>query len=433
MNLSLASVAADRYSTSLISQIERNRVDPSDESLQYLAEQLHLPLADLQILAQRQREAEDSEYQATEYELLHAEVMKKLDNRESHEALQKLNYLNFSQTPAAMRWRLAALRGQCHFRLRQFFAAQRDFSYALIEKPAIVPSAQCQEAVELQLHFAAALRELGQTKAAFEQFKKALELMDSKTPLWYIAEAHWGMSLIAFSLANRYAPEQHAQKMQKLQKARSHADYAYTLYSAVNDKVRVSLMGCQTALIEQSLGQADDARKHLGEILQVWLPEFERLKSLKSSEEHSDPKLSEVANIVAAAACSLAGVELEAGSIEQASEYAQQASDAGGLSNKLRQAEAALMRGRILEKRNMQSEAATAFQEAIEVLAGTDRLAARIRAHDLLGRHLLKQGEVARGEQELDMARNLSSLALVSSSATIVFDAEDADATDSLQ
>src|SRR5256885_15553152 len=58
LNLSLKTVAAERYSTSLISQIERNRVEPSQESLEFLAEKLHLPLADLQTLAQQQREAD---------------------------------------------------------------------------------------------------------------------------------------------------------------------------------------------------------------------------------------------------------------------------------------------------------------------------------------------------------------------------------------
>lgn len=40
LHLALAEVAGDRYSTSLISQIERNRVDPSQESLRFLVLQL---------------------------------------------------------------------------------------------------------------------------------------------------------------------------------------------------------------------------------------------------------------------------------------------------------------------------------------------------------------------------------------------------------
>ena len=68
--------------------------------------------------------------------------------------------------------------------------------------------------------------------------------------------------------------------------------------------------------------------------------------------------------------------------------------------------------GRILEamdKHNPQAQ--QAFREAINALAPTDRLAARIRAHDLLGRHLLKIGETEAGERELDHARYLANLA----------------------
>src|SRR5258708_22777309 len=62
LHLSLAEVAGEKYSTSLISQIERNRIDPSAERLQYLAEQLRLPLDDFTLLAQQSRDtgAEES-------------------------------------------------------------------------------------------------------------------------------------------------------------------------------------------------------------------------------------------------------------------------------------------------------------------------------------------------------------------------------------
>jgi len=59
--LSLAQVAGDKYSTSLISQIERNRIEPSLESLAYLAERLNLPLDGLMTLAQQSRETPTDE------------------------------------------------------------------------------------------------------------------------------------------------------------------------------------------------------------------------------------------------------------------------------------------------------------------------------------------------------------------------------------
>src|SRR5947209_20320022 len=58
LHLSLAEVAGQEYSTSLISQIERNKIEPSAGSLKYLAERLHLPLDELAILAKQHRESE---------------------------------------------------------------------------------------------------------------------------------------------------------------------------------------------------------------------------------------------------------------------------------------------------------------------------------------------------------------------------------------
>ncbi len=56
MSLSLAEVAGERYSTSLISQIERNRIEPSEESLRFLANQLDLSFEELFVLAQQQKD-----------------------------------------------------------------------------------------------------------------------------------------------------------------------------------------------------------------------------------------------------------------------------------------------------------------------------------------------------------------------------------------
>ena len=58
LHLSLSEVAGQEYSTSLISQIERNKIEPSAGSLKYLAERLHLPLNELTVLAQQHRETE---------------------------------------------------------------------------------------------------------------------------------------------------------------------------------------------------------------------------------------------------------------------------------------------------------------------------------------------------------------------------------------
>ena len=127
-----------------------------------------------------------------------------------------------------------------------------------------------------------------------------------------------------------------------------------------------------------------------------------------------------MANVVSAAACSLAGIELETENYQEALNYVQQAQYAGQMSYTLRKAEASIMRGRVLESINILDPAAeSAFRDAITLLAPTDRLAAQIQAHDALGRHLLKKGDTKVGEVELDIARSLSDVASAFSSSSI--------------
>lgn len=145
----------------------------------------------------------------------------------------------------------------------------------------------------------------------------------------------------------------------------------------------------------------------------MWTP------TLDESVNTTPYTLKERANVVSAAACYLAGVELEDANCQVALTYVEQALEAGKKSYILRQAEAEMMLGQILEHINLQDpNAEVAFREAIRLLAPTDRLGAQIRAHDLLGRHLLKKGLAKEGEKELDIARRLSNAPTGFSSAT---------------
>src|SRR5215469_5529775 len=74
LHLSLADVADGHYSTSLISQIERNRIEPSQESLRFLAHRLALPLEDLETLVQQDRAKEIEHSQCKLFEALRLEA-----------------------------------------------------------------------------------------------------------------------------------------------------------------------------------------------------------------------------------------------------------------------------------------------------------------------------------------------------------------------
>ncbi len=425
LHLSLAEVAGKKYSTSLISQIERNRIEPSIESLHYLAERLKLSFDDLMALAQQYRETGIEESKLKGFEEKRVQASQLLADNRPRRALEHLRDLNMNQVPPFLRWRLIALRGQCYFSLRQFQLAQQDFLSAVAILPEAVPQDQKLEATSLRLHLAAASRELGQLETAYIQYQDALAMMNASTPVRFVAETHWGMALVVFELAsnasnqdNNGAGQSDLVKTQKLM-ALKHAENARILYSAIDETLRAALLECQIALIEQSQGNLSAAKERLLKVLETWAPAIDELSFHPLADKMRQYSLKERANVVSAAACYLASIEYEEHQCKEALTHIQQALDASKLSYTLRRAEAYMMKGQILAGINPQDqEAEKAFQKAIQELEPTDRVAAKIRAHDIFGRHLLKQGRTQEGDQELDIARRLANTATPFSTTT---------------
>lgn len=408
---SLAQVAGDRYSTSLLSQIERNKIEPSTESLHFLAVQLRLSFEELKALAQRQKESEPSEARYKHFDTIRAKAAQAIALHRNAQALEMLEGINLPLVPPALRWRLASLRGQCHFALRKFIAAEKDFLYADTELPFPVPEELRPEVMLLHLRHAATLRELEQPAQALPQFESALAFMSRSTPVYHVAEAHWGMSLIYSELANRTECQEN--KQDQLTKALRHAEDARVLCRSIGERQRAALLTCQVALVEQALDRRDDARRHLQELL---AEEEQFLAQLNQNSPADSRLIKESANVYSAAACSLAGIEIEDGNREEALNYVQKAREKGQMSYTLRLAEAEMMLGYILERGNMADpQAEEAFRLAVQTLEkrAPERVAARIRAHDMLGRHLLKNGKMTEGDRELDAARQLSRTATV--------------------
>jgi tetratricopeptide (TPR) repeat protein len=410
LHLSLADVANGRYSTSLISQIERNRVEPSPESLKFLAERLNLPLEDLMVLVQQQRESEAEANRYKENEEKWSQAARLLESKHTQAALEVLRTVNIEHAPASLRWRMYALRGQCYFSLRQFVAAQKDFLQAAALRPERPPLEQLHEATMLHLHLAAACRELGQLDLAADHYKMVLGLMQPETPIHYVAEAHWGMALVSFEQASRprsderWSAEAERLKLQALEHARD----ARTLYRSIGDRQNESLLLCEIGVIYQGLERLDEARACLLEVLNAWAPTIAGV-SLDGKGPLEERRVKRQASIVAAAASYLANIELQCQNYEQALRYIEQAREAASKSYIVRRAEAYLIEGQILERlRPDDPSAEKAFRTAIEELKETDRIAAQIHAHDLLGRHLLKRGRVQEGEEELNLARALA-------------------------
>ncbi|HET8911902.1 MAG TPA: helix-turn-helix transcriptional regulator [Ktedonobacteraceae bacterium] len=413
-HLSLSEVAGNRYSTSLISQIERNRVDPSMDSLHFLADQLKLPLDDLIVLARQHRETEAEAQRYRQCEDQRVLAVQFLEKNQVRAALDLLKVLNLARVPYSLRWRIAVLRGQAYFHFRQFLNAQKDLLYAITVLPEFIGSEHLMEAISLHLHLAATCRELGQLDDAFDEYTMALQLMTSHTPLHYIAEAHWGIALVSFEQADTklHATQRHVSMGIALEHTRS----AIALYKAIGEQMRAALLSCDIGLIKQALGHLDEAREDLQQVLDTCLPTF---REFMHDQNHPTPRLKEAANVISAAACYLAGVELEASNYEAALEVARLAQEAAQYSYILRRAEAYMMQGRILETIDLyDTEAEQAFRLAISELNPTDRVAAKIHAHNLLGRHLLKRGKSIEGEEILDQALRLSKNSITFSSAT---------------
>ena len=419
--LSLVDVAGTRYSTSLISQIERNKIEPSADSLRYLAEQLHLPLEELAQLAQlhRESEAESNQYRKIEGKRVAASQL--LETKHPLRALEQLENVTLTNAPATVRWRISALRGQCYFATRDFAAAQLEFRAAYDILPDYVPAEQRMEALLLRLHLAAASRELGHYEKAYTQFLEACEHMDEGTPVRLVAEAQWGMSLALYEEAyerwneagNDGQQDQLGERkdfLKLMQQSLSYAENACTLYNTINELSRSALMNCQIALIEQGMKNLDAARVRLQRVLDAWMPTW-RVETQDLPRDITDkvkrytPK--ERANIVSAAACYLASVELDAGQCDSALEYVDLALLAAQDSYIVRRADAYMTKGQILAAQD-DPGAIAAFRQALVELEPTHRESAKIRAHQMLGAYLIKRGDERAGHLELDIALRLA-------------------------
>ncbi len=411
LHLSLADVAGSNYSTSLISQIERNRVDPSQGSLRYLAERLHLPFEDLEIWAQQHRKDEVEARQYKSYEDLRTEAAQLFKNKDFQRAIYLLHDINFSQLPLLQRWRLAALRGHCYFEQKKFLNALQDFTYAVYEQPQQerLSADQQQEFILLHLHLAATSRELG-LENAFEAYQATLKMMNHDTPFGYVAEAHWGMAVIAFTQAYhmREPLASSTYREQMLRTALEHAENARVLYRLIHESLQADLVLCHIAQIERELGHRDKVRRYMHELLEseTNTPQHSNVAMVVDAQTRRSQ-----ASILSVASCTLATLALEDRDYEEASHYAELALENGAKGHLTRQVDAYIILGRILEAIHDQDNAEQAFKHAILLLADTDRIAARIQAHLRLARHFTQKGNTSAGNAEIDAARRLAASA----------------------
>ena len=406
-HLSLAQVASGQYSTSLISQIERNRVDPSAESLAFLAARLELPIDDLKIFAFQQRESEVEAREYRSFETLRSQATELLQEKRVDEALASLSSLHFSQVPALQRWRLAALRGRCYFERRLFVKAQGDLVYAVQEEPLSeqLPADQQIERMLLHLELAATYRELNHIDSALEQFDVALRLMNRDTPAGYIAEANWGKAVIALSLSTKgqtHASERAAQ----LDQALKHAEYAQVLYQTIGEPLAAASVAYTVYDIEFERGNRERARQGLLKLVEKWALQDSNPTGITLREQC---RQKDQAKVVSQASNLLANIAYAQGDYQQALLYAQNALDAGKRSYIVPRAYANLMLGQIFEAVHCDEQAEQAYCDALRELEATERIGAQISIHIRLGMLLARLPEREKdGRRELERAQQLS-------------------------
>jgi tetratricopeptide (TPR) repeat protein len=245
--------------------------------------------------------------------------------------------------------------------------------------------------------------------------------MDDGTPVRLVAEAHWGMSLVLYEEAYKRwneagndgqqdHPEERKDFLKLMQQSLNYAENACTLYNTINELSRSALMNCQIALILQAMKNLDAARARLQRVLNDWLPTWQgdtqdQSHDIAAKVKRYKPK--ERANIVSAAACYLASVELDARQCDTALKYVDLALQVAQDSYIVRRADAYMTKGQILAEKD-DPAAIVAFRQALAELEHSHREGAKIRAHQLLGAYLMKRGDFQAGEAELNRALQLA-------------------------
>jgi tetratricopeptide (TPR) repeat protein len=169
-----------------------------------------------------------------------------------------------------------------------------------------------------------------------------------------------------------------------------------------HDPLQASVIACHMMQIEKELGHKDEAQRDAYDLIELW------------SKREGDSVLpdtsypcKEQANVLTIAYCTLAGLSLDAGRYEQALTHVNHALHTAGKSYAVRQAEASLMYGRILEAMQQSEEAEQVFRKAVEIASTTRSSMLQMSAHTSLAAHLLKHGQQLEGEAVLMKAQAL--------------------------
>ncbi len=377
-NLTQSEVAANQFSVSYISAVERGQIRPSLGALEKLADRLQVPVADLLRLGDTGPAIAGVGSPRAEAQVRDAQL--RIHQGEARAALQALEALR-SRTLSQREQALVAWRMAEGYRALQRGAearAQAQDALAFAERAG---DPELRERVRLELGRALSLEHKGQ--AAIEQFRAAraaieqgavLDPLFRLDVLYALGNEHWQAGDAEAAIAT--LGEAAAAADEALSPKRLGARYwaLAQQYRAQGDGRRARLYATRSlAAFEDAANRrlARAAQTRLGRAYAQSGRYEEAIAQLESARERAEAQ-QDVAGLAEAQA-SLAGICLRQDRAEEAARAAQHAIElATSVNDPVQQAESQLVLAQVLEARGDHGGAERNFEEAIERLRGAD-------------------------------------------------------------
>jgi tetratricopeptide (TPR) repeat protein len=420
-NLTQSEVAANQFSVSYISAVERGQIRPSLGALEKLAKRLQVPVAellrldpgDLAVAAPRPEYFSAGERE--EVEVLIRESQIRMQQGEPQEALRALTSMRdrglSPREQALVYWRVA----ECYRELRDGEHARTaaQDALALAER---VGDPELRERIRLELGQALSLQHKHQ--AALDQYRACREAIEQgviRDPVfrlsvlyltgneqWQLGDAEQAITDLgeAAALANELlTPERLGALYWSLSGAyRQQGDqrrarmYATRSLAAYED-------AANRTLARQVITRLGRAYAQAGRVEEA-LPYLESAR--ERAETQQDPRA------LAETQSSLAAIYLKQNRPDDAAQAARQAVEfASSVADPVVQAEAQLVLAQVLEARNDEAGAGQNFEEAIERLRAADATYALSDAYAQYSAFLERRGNNKRALEILKQAWQL--------------------------
>jgi len=420
-NLTQSEVAANQFSVSYISAVERGQIRPSLGALEKLAKRLQVPVSellrleggDIPVAAPRAEYFPAGEREDIEAQVRDAQI--RMQQGEPEDAIRSLTSIrdrNLSpREQALVQWRLAESYRELRDAERARAAAQD--ALTLAER---ANDPELRERVRLELGQALSLQRKHQ--AAIEQFRTARQALDQgvvRDPVfrlvllyllgneyWQIGDAEAAIAELgeAATLANELlTPERLGALYFSLSGA----------YRQQGDQRRARLYATRSLAAYEDATNRRLARQVLTRLGRAYASAGrvdEALPYLESARERAETQ--QDARAMAEAQSSLAALYLKQNRSDAAAQAAQQAVEfANSVNDPVLQAEAQLVLAQVLEVRNDEAGAGQNFEQAIERLRAADATYALSDAYAQYSAYLERSGNNKRALEILKQAWQL--------------------------